>query len=110
MPPARPQDHEKSPSGQGVASGGSVSDLGNVPLTFRQGAAICAQHDTCGDWNRYDLEVLDNGGWTRLPHGATLTLGGYRVIHGGVAEQVSAAGCPDWYVADVHVAVIRDAT
>jgi hypothetical protein len=91
-----------------VGSGGVVTDLGDVPLTFRPGAAICLQHDTCGDWSGYDLEVKDTSGWTRVPYGTTTSIGGYRIVHGGVSEQLSSTTtCMDWYIADVQVAVLR---
>jgi hypothetical protein len=92
-----------------IGSGGKVSDLGTVPFTFRQGASVCVQHHMCGDWADYDLEFKDTSGWIRVPYGATTTLGTYRIIHGGLAEQLTASStCADWYVADVHVAVMRD--
>jgi hypothetical protein len=54
---------------------------------------------------------------TNVPHGATTTAffpgpkgenAEYTVVHGGYAEQTSPnTRCPDWFVADVHVGIIR---
>ena len=91
-----------------IGIGGRDSDLSDVPLTFRQGPAICLEHHTCGDWSGYDLEVKDAGGWLRLPYGATTSVAGYAVVHGGMAEQLTAnTACADWYVSQVRVAVLR---
>ena len=92
-----------------IGTGGQATDLSDVPLTFRQGSAICLEHDTCGDWSGYDLEVKDTNGWTRIPYGTNTSVGGYVVIHGGMAEQLSAnTACADWYVSHVRVAVLRN--
>jgi hypothetical protein len=94
-----------------IGIGGHDYDLSDVPLTFRQGAAVCRQHDPCGDWAGYDLEVKDTNGWTRVPYGATTSLGGYTIVHGGMAEELSAVTtCADWYVSRVRVAVLRGAS
>ena len=91
-----------------IGSGGQAADLSDVPLTFRQGSAICLKHDTCGDWSGYDLEVKAPDGWTRIPYGANTDISGYRIIHGGMAEQLSSSSsCADWYVSNVRVAVLR---
>ena len=91
-----------------IGVGGRDTDLSDVPLTFRQGPAICLEHHTCGDWSGYDLEVKDAGGWVRIPYGSTSSVAGYIVIHGGMAEQLTAnTACADWYVSHVRVAVLR---
>jgi hypothetical protein len=92
-----------------IGKSGAVEGLTNSPFTFRQGAAVCAQHETCGDWSGYDLEVQANGGWRPVPYGATTALGGYRIIHGGVRQQTSSnSACADWYVSSTRVAALRD--
>jgi len=91
-----------------IGTGGQAADLSDVPLTFRQGSAVCFERDTCGDWSGYDLEVKDTNGWKRIPYGATVSLGGYVVVHGGMAEQLTSnPTCADWYVSHVRVAVLR---
>jgi hypothetical protein len=91
-----------------IGTGGTVADLGDVPMTFRRGSAICLQREQCGDWFGYDLEVKDTNGWTRVPYGSTTSIGGYRIIHGGMSEQLApSTTCKDWYVSDVQVAVLR---
>jgi len=92
-----------------IGTGGQATDLSDVPLTFRQGSAICLEHDTCGDWSGYDLEVKDVNGWVQLPYGGTTSVSGYVVIHGGMAEQLTSnPSCADWYVSHVRVAVLRN--
>jgi hypothetical protein len=93
-----------------VGMGGVVADLDSAPLTFRQGSAICLQHDQCGDWSSYDLEAQDGSGWLRVSYGATISVGGYRITHGGLSEDlVPTTTCEDWFVSDVRVAALRDA-
>ena len=92
-----------------IGTGGRDADLSDVPLTFRQGPAICLEHHQCGDWSGYDLEVKDPSGWLRLPYGSTTSLGGYTIVHGGLAEQLTSnPSCADWYVSNVRVAVLRN--
>jgi len=91
-----------------IGTGGQAADLSDVPLTFRQGSAICLEHDTCGDWSGYALEVKVANGWVQVPYGGTTGVGGYMGIHGGMAEQLtSSSSCMDWYVSRVRVAVLR---
>jgi hypothetical protein len=92
-----------------VGIGGGGYDLSDVPLTFRQGPAICFEREACGNWSGYDLEVKDTSGWARLPYGSTTSVGGYVVVHGGMAEQLTAdSSCADWYISYVRVAVLRN--
>ena len=78
-----------------------------------RGDAVCSTADMCGDWRRYNITVGGLGGpLTEVPHGATqtITLPGtqYTVVHGGYAEQISPSStCADWFVADVHVGMVR---
>ncbi len=89
-----------------VGRGGDVSQLSDVPLTFRQGAASCLVHDTCGDWSGYDLEVQTSAGWMVVPYGTARRIGAYRIFHGGVNHQLSSQSpCADWYIASARVAV-----
>jgi hypothetical protein len=93
-----------------VGHGGAVSDFSVVPFTFVQGQARCTTSETCGTWSAYDLQIVGSNGNTNVPYGATVNVNGYRVIHGGVREQLSATTtCADWFVADASVAVLRDA-
>jgi len=92
-----------------IGVGSDVADLSDVPLSFRQGSAICLENDECGDWSSYDLEVKDTSGWTSVPYGATTSVGGYRIIHGGLSKQLnSSTRCADWYVSSVRIAVLRN--
>lgn len=42
-----------------------------------------------------------------VAHGQTAMFGPWVVVHGGYKEQTSAnSACADWFVADVHVAIL----
>jgi len=92
-----------------IGLSGTVAGLVGAPLGFRQGSAICLQHDTCGDWSRYELEASDASGLTEIiRYGDTTEFAGYRISHGGVSYTLSlSTKCADWYVADARVAVFK---
>jgi hypothetical protein len=90
------------------ADGGDLGDLVGLPVMLTQGAAICSSIAMCGDWQRYDMNASVGDFSTVVTHGGTARVGEFLVVHGGYAEQTSPnSSCPDYFVADVHVAVVK---
>jgi hypothetical protein len=86
-----------------VAEAGGLNDL-RLPDELEavtEAAPICYdQTEGCGDWSRYDLDVVLDGATNPLPYGATLEVGDLALLHGGHDQQTGAGeGCPDWFVA-----------
>jgi hypothetical protein len=93
-----------------VGEGSAVSDFSLVPFTFVQGRAVCTESEFCGSWSAHDIEISGSNGNTNIPYGSTVNVNGYRVINGGVREQLSpTTTCSDWYAANASIAVLRDA-
>lgn len=98
-----------SPShGVWVFEAGDLPELARMPLALSRGAATCSTNEECGKYERYDLAATDPLSMKTLDvaHGQTARFGPWVVVHGGYEEQTSAGGCPDWFVADVHVAIL----
>lgn len=94
-----------------IGYGGSVSDLNEAPFKFAQGPQLCVQNDTCGTWAAYDLSIVLDTTTQPVPYGSYVINKTYRVLNGGVREQLPTSNtqCADWYVADVRVYVTNDA-
>ena len=99
-----------SPSrGVWIAEGGDLGQLGKLPLLLSQGQIACSATEQCGSYNRYDIAATDPLSMKTIavPHGQTSSFGEWVIVHGGYAEQTSAGtSCADWFVADVHVAIL----
>jgi len=74
-------------------------------VTFARGAAICEHVEHCGEWAGYELEVRAGDSAGTVPYGAAATVGGLRVLHGGLREQTTETDCTDWSVAEAAVAM-----
>ena len=94
-----------------VATAGEVAGL-RVPagVTATEGEALCTAHDECGDWSAFPLDVAVGGEDVVVGYGATASVGGWTVAHGGLERQAESDGgsCPDWFVAHVAAAFVRD--
>jgi hypothetical protein len=97
-------------SGQAIyqAEGGDVKQLTGLPVQLSRGEAVCSTQDTCGNWQRYNLLATTANVSAMVGHGGVAQVGDYYIVHGGYAEQTSSnTSCADWYVADVHVGIVR---
>jgi len=90
-----------------VSHGGGLDsyDLPAFDFTLVQGDVAYRDHDTCGSWAGYDLDVLLADGSTRtLPYGGSLDVGDLTLHHGRFDETTDFSnGCADWFVADLLV-------
>jgi hypothetical protein len=91
-----------------TAEGGDLLQLANMPLSLARGKSLCTTSEQCGSYERYDIRATDPLTMKMLtvPHGQTAMIGPWLIVHGGYEEQTSASSCPDWFVADVHVAIL----
>ena len=92
-----------------IAEGGDLPELGKLPLLLSQGNIACSASEQCGGYARYDINATDPLSMKTVPisHGQTGRFGPWVIVHGGYEEQTSAAtSCLDWFVADVHVAIL----
>ena len=80
---------------------------GKLPLLLSRGSASCSASEQCGSYERYSLVAVDPLSMTTLSlgHGQVGTFAQWEVVHGGYEAQTSTGMCPDWFVADVHVAI-----
>src|SRR6185295_13259613 len=88
-----------------VGTGGQLADL-RLPdgISAAQGATLCTQHDTCGDWSGYSLVISNGTASTVVAYASTETVGDYHVTHGGFrSSSPGPTPCPDWYVSDVAI-------
>jgi hypothetical protein len=101
---------QMSPShGIWTAEGGDLPELGNMPLSLTRGKSLCTTSEQCGSYERYDIRATDPLSMKMLTvaYGQTAMFGPWVVVHGGYEEQTSANSmCADWFVADVHVAIL----
>lgn len=101
---------QMSPShGVWTAEGGDLPELGNLPLSLRRGKSVCTTSEQCGSYDRYDIRATDPISMKMLSvsHGQTATFGPWAIVHGGYEQQTSPnSACADWFVADVHVAIL----
>jgi hypothetical protein len=90
-----------------IAEGGDVPQLGKLPLLLSRGSVNCSASEQCGTYERYSLVAFDPLSMitASLGHGQTGSFAQWVIVHGGFEEQTSAGMCPDWFVADVHVAI-----
>jgi hypothetical protein len=90
-----------------VAEGGDLPELGGLPLILTRGGPVCSSAEPCGSYQRYDIVATDplTMTGTNVPHAQSAAFGPWNVIHAGYAEQTMAGMCPDWFVADVKVAI-----
>jgi hypothetical protein len=92
-----------------TAEGGDLSQLGKTPLSLARGEAECATSEQCGSYERYAILATDplSKKMLTVAHGQTATVGPWVIVHGGYEEQTSTTStCSDWFVADVHVAIL----
>ncbi len=88
-------------------SSGSPSSL-DLPqgVTVTQGKVLCMQHDPCGDYALYALQLTVEQQSITLGTGQRARLGDYDVWHRRTAEQTNGnSQCEDWFVADSAVAI-----
>jgi hypothetical protein len=101
---------QMSPShGVWTAEGGDLPQLGNMPLPLARGKSLCTTSEQCGSYERYDIRATDPLSMKMLTvsHGQTAVFGPWVIVHGGYEEQTSEnSACADWFVADVHVAIL----
>jgi len=99
-----------SPSyGIWIAEGGDLPELGELPLLLSQGDAVCSTAGQCGSYSRYGIGATDplSMRLVTVAHGQTGRLGPWVIVHGGFEEQTSTSSpCSDWFVADVHLAIL----
>jgi hypothetical protein len=98
-----------SPShGVWIEEGGDLPQLGELPLELSRGASACSTTEQCGSYQRYEIAATDPLSMKTfaVAHGQTARFGPWVVVHGGYEEQTTAGTCPDWFVADVHVAIL----
>jgi len=98
-----------SPShGVWIAEGGDLDELKGLPFQLDRGGSVCAANGSCGDYERYDITATDPLTMASLlvPHGQSTRFGPWLVKHGGYAEATGPGQCLDWFVADVHVAIL----
>jgi len=76
-------------------------------LLLSQGQVACSATEQCGSYARYDIAAADplSMKLVTVSHGQTSKFGPWVVVHGGYEAQTSTGMCPDWFVADVHVAI-----
>ena len=100
----------QSPShGVWTAEGSDLPYLGKLPLVLSRGSATCTVNEQCGSYERYDLGAFDplTMVTVSLVHSQTAAFGPWVLVHGGYEEQTSMGSmCNDWFVADVHVAIL----
>jgi hypothetical protein len=92
-----------------MAEGGDLPELGNLPLQLSRSKTVCSRSAECGSYERYDIDAFEplTTSTVSVQHGQTSKLGPWDIVHGGYAEQTSDGGsCLDWFVADVHVAIL----
>lgn len=92
-----------------MGEGGDLSEIGNLPLQLSRSKTVCSTSEECGSYERYDIDAVEplTTSTVSVPHGQTSKLGPWDIVHGGYAEQTSDGGsCLDWFVADVHVAIL----
>jgi hypothetical protein len=99
-----------SPShGVWAYEGGDVPNSGSLPLLLTRGNVACTAIEQCGSYARYGLSATDPMamGSVNVPHGQTKQMGPWVIVHGGYEEETSSTmQCADWFVADLHVAIL----
>jgi hypothetical protein len=99
-----------SPShGLWIAEAGDLPDFGELPLLLSRGPVACSSCDDCGGYEGYEISASDplSMETVHLEHARSGVLGPYIIVHGGYRQQTSTTSpCSDWFVADVHVAIL----
>lgn len=74
--------------------------------TMTTGAPVCANQDSCGDSQGYDLDITVSGTAGSAANHATTDIGGADVTVYSLVHQLDAQGaCPDWFVASAIVGI-----
>ncbi|MES2640001.1 MAG: hypothetical protein V4850_10980 [Myxococcota bacterium] len=94
-----------------ISVAGTLADLATpADVTLDQGDPICTQHDECGAWSAFDFWVTTADDQGVVAYGDEEDIGPWRVVHAGDEQQTpeTSSGCPDWFVAHVAAAFVRE--
>lgn len=92
-----------------VQRGGQLADLELTDIAdLSKGSAVCATGDDCLLWRYYDVDVATQETRGVLKYGGELTVGDWRLLHGGFSRETGVVGtCLDAYVARAIIAAVR---
>jgi hypothetical protein len=93
-----------------VEEAGSVDTLPSSIVTVTEGDVRCTEDDGCGVFSKYDMDVAVGDETVTVRYGEEAALEGGRVVSGGLERAAEDQGdvCPDWFVANVTLALVAD--
>lgn len=89
---------------------GVAADLPELPvptgLHVARGDVVARHTSSCGDWASYAMEVGTYHSGDTLDYGERLDVAGLEFRHGGYDQATRQGQCPDWFVANVALAIL----